>query len=202
MGKTRDLFKKIRQCIKKQRHSFANKGPYNQSYGFSSSHVWKWKLDHKEGWALKNWCFWTVVLERLLRVPWTTRRSNQSILMEINPDYSLEGLMLKLKLQYFGHLMRRASSLEKTLMLGKIRGRKRGNDRGWNGWMASLTQWPLVWASSGRCWIGLPAVMQSIRSQRFRHDWVTELPWKRTLNHTIIEWINGWKPRIITDAIS
>ena len=76
----------------------------------------------------------------------TTRRLNQSILKEINPEYSVEGLMLKLKLQYFGHLMRRADSLEKTLMLGKIEGRRRGDDRGWDDWMASLTQWTWVWA--------------------------------------------------------
>ena len=98
----------------------------SQSYGFSSGHVWMWELDYKESWAPKNWCFWTVVLEKtLLKVPWTARRSNQSILKEINPEYSLEGLMLKLKLQYFGHLMWRTDSLGKTLMLGKIEGRRR-----------------------------------------------------------------------------
>ena len=75
-----------------------------------------------------------------MRVPWTARRSNQSILKEINPECSLEGLMLKLKLQYFGHLMRRTDSLEKTLMLGKIEGRREGDNRGWDGWMASPTQ--------------------------------------------------------------
>ena len=89
-----------------------------------------WELDYKESWVPKNWCFWTVVWSRLLRVPWTARRSNQSILKEINPEYSLEGLMLKLKLQYFGHLMRRVDPLEKTLMLGKITGgRRRGQQR-------------------------------------------------------------------------
>ena len=118
-------YDKPRQSIKKQRHYFDNKGMSCQSYGFSSSHVWMWQLDHKEGWAPKNWCLWTVMLGRLLRVPWTARRSNQSILKEINPEYSLEGMMLKLKLQYFGHLMRRADSLEKTLMLGKNEGRRR-----------------------------------------------------------------------------
>ena len=101
------------------------KGPYGQSYGFSSSHVWMWELDHKEGWVLKKWCFQTVVLEKFLRVPWITRRSNLSILKEINPEYLLERLMLKLKLQYFGHPMRRTDSLEKTLILGKIEGRRR-----------------------------------------------------------------------------
>ena len=84
-----------------------------------------WELDHKESWVLKTWCFWTVVLEKTQRVPWTARRSNQSILKEISPEYSLEGLMLKLKLQYFGHLMGRTNLLEKTLMLGKIEGRRR-----------------------------------------------------------------------------
>ena len=95
-----------------------------QGYGFSCGHVWMWELDCEEGWAPKNWCFWTVVLRRLLRVPWTARRSNQSIL-KISPGISLEGMMLKLKLQYFGHLMRRADSLEKILMLGGIGGRRR-----------------------------------------------------------------------------
>ena len=124
-----------RQHIKKQRRYFANKGPYSQSYGLSSSYVQMWKLDHKEGWVLKYWCFRTVVLEDL-RVPWTARRSNQSILKEISPEYSLEGLMLKL--QYFGYLMRRANSFEKTLILGEIEGRRRrGRDR--MGWLDGIT---------------------------------------------------------------
>ena len=89
---------------------FANKGPSSQSYGFSSGHVWMWELDYKESWVLKSWCFWTVVLEKTLRVPWTARRSNQSILKEISPEYSLGGLMVKLKIQYFGDLMRRTDS--------------------------------------------------------------------------------------------
>ena len=114
-----------RQHIKKQRHHFANKGLASQSYGFSCSHVQMWELDHKESWAPKNWCFWTVVLQKTLESFLTARRSNQSILKEISPEYSLQGLMLKLKLQYFGHLMQRANSLEKTLMLGKIEGRRR-----------------------------------------------------------------------------
>ena len=109
--------------------NITDKGPSSESYDFSSSHVSMFELAHKESWALKNSCFWTVVLEksptRVLRVPFTARRSNQSILKEINPEYSLEGLMPKLKLQYFGHLMQRTDSLEKTLMLGKIEVRKR-----------------------------------------------------------------------------
>ena len=98
-----------------------------------------WRTDIFELW------YW----RRLLRVPWTERRSNQSILKEINPEYSLEGLKQKLKLQYFGRLMWKANSLEKTLMLGTIEGKK-GDDRGWDGWMASLTQWTWVWGNSGR----------------------------------------------------
>ena len=92
---------------------------------FSSSHVWMWELDYKESWAPKNWCFWTVVLEKTLGVPWATMRSNLSIVKEISPQYWLEGLMLKLKLQNFGHLMWRTDPLEKTMMLGKIEVRKR-----------------------------------------------------------------------------
>ena len=118
-----------RQHIKKQRHYFVNKSLSIQRYGFSSIHVWMWELDYKESWAPKNWCFWTVVLEKTLESPLTVRRSNQSILKEISPEYSLEGLMLRLKLQYFGHLMWRTDSLEKTLMLGKIEGRRRGRRR-------------------------------------------------------------------------
>ena len=105
----------LRQHIKKQRHYFANKDLFCQSYGFSSSHIWMWELDHKESWVQKNCAFELWYWKRLLKVPWTARRSNQPILKEISPEYSLEGLMLKLKLQYFGHLMR-TNSLEKTLM--------------------------------------------------------------------------------------
>ena len=96
-----------------------------------------WEMDHEEGWVLKNWCFWTVVLEKTLESPWTARRSNQLILKEINLEYSSEGLRLKLKLQYFGHLMQRADSLEKTLMLGKIEARRRGRYR--RRWLDGIT---------------------------------------------------------------
>ena len=104
---------------------FANNGPSSQGYGFSSGHVWMWELDCEENWVPKNWSIWAVCWKRLLRVPWTARRSNQSILKETSPGGSLEGLTLKLKLQYLGHLMRRVDSLEKTLMLGGIGGRRR-----------------------------------------------------------------------------
>ena len=131
-----------------------------------------WELDYKESWAPKNWCFWTMVLRRLLRVPWTARRSNRSILMEISPDYSLEGLMLKL--QYFGHLMQRTDSFEKTLMLGKIEGRRR---RGWQKlrWLDGITD--TMDMSLSWWWTGKPGVLQSMGLQRVGHDWATELNW-------------------------
>ena len=164
---------KPRQHIKKQRHYFANKGLSCQSYGFSSGHVCIWELDHKEGWALKNWYFWTVLLDKALRLQWMTRISNQSGLGEINPEYSLKGLMLKL--QYFGYLMQRANSLEKTLMLGKIEVRSEVDDRGWDGWMVSPTQWTWVWENFGRWWrTGNPGLLQSMGSQRVGNDWTTE----------------------------
>ena len=165
-----------RQHIKKQRHYFTNKGPHSQSYGFSSGHVWMWELDYDESWVPNNWCLEIWHWTRLLRVPWTSGRSNQSILKEISPEYSFEGLMLILKLQYFGHLMQRADSLEKTLMLGKIESRRRRDDRGWDGWMASTTRLIWVWASSESWWwTKKPCVLQYMGSQRVGQDWATEL---------------------------
>ena len=124
--------------LKSRDITLSTKVQSSQSYGISSSHVWMWELDYKESWVPKNWCFWTVVLEktffffwrRHLRVPLTAKRSNQSIPKETSPEYSLEVLMLKLKLQNFGHLMWRTDSLERALMLGKIEGRRRrGQER-------------------------------------------------------------------------
>ena len=126
------------QHIKKKRHYFANKGLSSQGYGFSSGHVWMWKLDYKESWVQKNWCFWTVVLEKTLESPLDCKEIQPVHPKGISPGCLLEGLVLKLKLQYFGHLMRRANSLEKTLMLGGIEGRRR---RGWQRmrWLDGIT---------------------------------------------------------------
>ena len=134
----KESYDQPRQHIKKQRHYFANQGPSSQGYGISSGHVWMWEFHCEESWALKNWCFWTVVLEKTLESPWTARRSKQSILKDISPVCSLQGLMLKLKLQYFGNLMQRVDSLEKTLMLGGIGGRWQ---RGWQRmrWLDGIT---------------------------------------------------------------
>ena len=115
--------------IFKSRGYFANRSLSSQGYGFSSDHVWMWELDCEESWALKNWCFWLWCWRRPLRVSWTARRCNQSILKEISLECALEGLMLKLKLQYFGHLMGRTDSLDNPLMLGKIESRRRGGRR-------------------------------------------------------------------------
>jgi len=131
------------------------------------------KAEHRRIDVFELWCW-----RRLLRVPWTARRSSQSIIKEISPGYSLEGPMLKLKLQYFGHLMRRVDSLEKTLMLGGIGDRRRRGDRGWDGWMASPTWWTWVWVNSGSWWwTGRPGVLQFMGSQWFGHNWATELNW-------------------------
>ena len=133
----------------------------------------------KKSWVLNNWCFWTVVLEKTLESPLDCKESKL-----VNPKgnqswCSLEGLILKLKLQYLGHLMQRTDSLEKTLMLGKIEGRRRRGQQGWDGWMASLTLWTWVWTSfRSWWWTWTPGVLQSMGSQRVRHDWATELNWK------------------------
>ena len=113
-----------------------------------------------------------------MMITWTARRPNQAILKEISPEYSLEGLMLKLKFQYFGHLMQRTDSLEKTLMLGKIEGRKRRGQQRMRWLIALPIWWKWVWASSRSCWwTGKPGVLQSMGSQTVVLNWVTELKW-------------------------
>jgi len=120
--------------------------------------------------AFELWCW-----KRLLKVPWTAGRSKQSILREINPEYSLEGLMLKLKLRYLGYPMQKDDSLEKSLILGKIEGRVEESVRGWDGWMASPIQWTWTWANSGRWWeTRRPGVLHSMVSQSVGCDWATE----------------------------
>ena len=135
-------------------------------YGFESWTIKKAECQKID--AFELWC-----QRRLLRVPWTARRSNQSILkpvdQEISPEYSMEGLMLKLKLQYFGHLMQRTYTLEKTMRLGKIEDRGERDERGWDGWMASLTRWTWVWASFGSWWwTGKPGMLQPMGLQKSR----------------------------------
>ena len=136
-----------------------------------------WTIKKAECWRIVAFELWG--WRRLLRVPWTASRSNQCILKEISPEYSLEGLMLKLKLQYFGHLMRRTDSLKRPWWWERLKAGGEGDDRGWDGWMASPIQWTWVWANSQSWWwTGKPGMLQSMGLQRVGHNWMTELNWE------------------------
>ena len=153
-------YEQPRQHIKKQRHYFAKQGPYSQSYGFSSSHVWLWELDHKEGWVLKYWCFWTVVLEKTLESPLDHKKikpvnpkGNQSWIFIGRTDAEAEAPILWPPYAKSQHI-------RKDPDVRKIEGRREGDDRGWDGWIASLTRWTWVWVSSGSgCWTGKPGLL-------------------------------------------
>ena len=134
-----------------------------------------WELDYKESWVLKNWCFWTVVLEKTLESPLDCKEIQPvPILKELSPGYTLEGLMLKLKLQYFGHLMWR-THWKRPWCSERLRAGGEGDNWGWDGWMASLTQQIWVWVNSGSWWwTRKPGMLQSMGSQRVGHDWATE----------------------------
>ena len=165
--------------LKKQRHYFADKGPYSQRYGFSSSHVWMWELDHKEDWMPKNWCFWAVVLEKILESPWDCKdiqpanpKGNQSWIFISRTDAEAETPIL------LTTWCKELTQLKKPWCWERLKAGGEGDDRGWDGWMASLTQWTWIWASSRSWWwTGKPRVLQSMGSQRFGHDWVTKLNW-------------------------
>ena len=175
-------YDKTRQHIKKQRHYFTNTGLSSQSYGISSSHVWMWELDYKESWVPKNWCFWTVVLEKTLEGR-NARRSNQSNVKEINPEYSLEGHHLPMSFHCSWSSNTLATWCEelthwkKTMVLGKIEGRRR---RGWQRMrcLDGITDsWIGVLVNSGSWWwTGRPGVLQSMVSQRAKHTikWFTD----------------------------
>ena len=155
--------------------------------------LWR-KLSAKKVDTFELWCW-----RRLLRVPWTARRSNQSILKEISPGCSLERLTLKLKLQYFDHVMRRVDSLEKNPDAGRDWGQEKGvRRRGGDGWMGSLTQWAWVWVNSRSWWwTGRPGVLQFMGLQTVGHDWVTELNWTELMGPDaiiLVYWMLSFKP--------
>ena len=143
-------------------------------YGFSSSHGLMWELDHKEGWAQKSWCFQIVVLE-IFRVPWTTRRSNQSILKEIDPECSLEGLMLTLKLQYtLAIWWEELTHWKSTWSWDRLRARGEWSSSRWKHYIASLTQWTRFWGNSGREWrMGKPG-HASVHGVAKCHTWLSD----------------------------
>ena len=173
----RKVMTNLDSILKKQRHYFAKKGPSSQSYGFSSSHVQRWELDYKESWALKNWCFWTVVLEKTVESPCKEAqpvhpKGNQSWIFIGRTDAEAEAPIL-------GHLMQRTDSLEKTLMIGKIEDRRRGRQRmRWLDGITNSMDMSLTWASSRSWWwTGKPVMLQSMGLQRVWHNWATELNW-------------------------
>ena len=168
-----------RQHIEKQRHYFANKVLSIQGYGFSSSHVWMWELDYKESWAQKNWCFWTVVLEKTLESPFDCKeiqpvhpKGDQSWVFIGRTDAEAETpITLATWYEELTH-WKRPWCWEELGAGGE------GDDREWYGWMVSLTQWTWVWVDSGSWWwTGWPGVLQFMGSQGVRHDWATELNW-------------------------
>ena len=173
----KESYDRSRQHIKKQRYYFDNKDPSSQGYGFSSGHVWTWKLDYKEGWVSKNWCFWSVVLEKTLESPLDNKK-NQSILKEISPEWALERLMLKLKLQTLAIWSEEFTHSERPWFSERLKAGGEEDDRGRDGWMVSPTQWTWVWVNSGSWWwTGRPGVLRFMGSQRVGLDWATELNW-------------------------
>ena len=156
-----------------------------------------------QSWVSKNWCFWTVVLEKTLESPLDYKE-----IQPVHPkgDQSwvfVEGLMLKLELQYFGHLMRRVDSLDKTWCWEGLGAGGEGDDRGWDGWIALLTQWTWVWVNSGSWWwTGSPGLLLFMRWQRVRHDWATELNWNIKLFWVLWNVFYSWYFSIYTINVS
>ena len=158
-----------------QRHHFAKRGPYTQSYGFSSSDVWMWELDHKEGWASQDWCFQTVVVEKTFESPLDCKeikyhRGNQPWIFVGKTDAEAEAPIL------WPPDVKKLIHWKRPWCLERLKAKGEGVDRGWDSRMVSQTQWTGVWASSGSWrWTGKPGMLQSLGLQRVRHNWATEL---------------------------
>ena len=171
----KESYDQPRQHIQKQRHYFAIKGPSSQSYGFFSSHVWMWELDYKESWALKNEAFDLWCWRRLLRVPWTARRSNPSVLKEIVLGVHWKHWCWSWNSNTLATWCDKLTHWKRPRCWERLRAGGEGDGRGWDGWMASPTQWTWVWVSSRNWWwTGKPGMLQSMGSQRVGPDWVTE----------------------------
>ena len=167
-------YEKPRQHIKKQRHYFANKGPSTQSYGFSSSYRWMWKLDHKERWAPRNWCFWTVVLEKTLESPLDCKE-----MQPVHPKGNQSWIFIgRIDAEAETPILWPPDAKKSPWCWERLKAGGEGDDRGWDGWMASPARWTWIWASSGSWWwTGRPGVLQSMGLQRVGHDWANELNW-------------------------
>ena len=193
-------YDKDRQHSKKHRHYFANKGPSGQSYGFSSSYAWILELDHIESWALKNWCFSTVVLEKTLESPLDCQEI-KSVNPKGNPSWIFIG---RNDTEAEAPILWRPVELthwKRHWCWERLKAGGEGDDRGWDGWMASLTWWTWVWASPGSWWwSGKPGVLQCMESQRVGHDWVTELNWITYFKKLLI--INFWRMKSCTTNIN
>ena len=190
-----------RQHVKKQRNYFANKGLFSQGYGFSSSHVWMWELDYKESWALKNWCFWTVVLEKSLESPLDCKeiqlvhpKGNQSRIFIGRTDAEADTPIL-------WPLDAKNWLIGKDHDAGKDQRQEKKGMTGWDGWMALHTLWTWVWASSGSWWwTGKHGMLQSRGLQRVGHDWATEMNWKKLKVIELIEMRWVWYALWIRNA--
>ena len=151
----------------------------NHSYGFSSSHVWMWELDHKENWTLKNWCFWTVVLEKTLESPLDCKEIQPAyILKEISPEYYWKDWCWRWNSNILATWYEELTHWKRPWCWERLKAGGEGDDRGWDVWVVSLTRWTWVWTSSWSwCWTGRPSMLWSMGSQRVGHDWATELNW-------------------------
>ena len=187
-----------RQHFKKQRHCFANEVPSSQGYGFSSSHVWMWELDYKESWAPKNWCFWTVVLEKTLESPLDCKE-----IQPVHPkgDRSWKDWCWSWKSNTLATSCKELTHWKRPWCWERLRAEEEGDDRGWDSWMTSPTQWTWVWVGFGSwCWTGRPGMLRFMGLQRVGHDWVTELNWSLNFGFTNpvkYFWVNLVFPNLV-----